>query len=66
VAVLSQFLHGEQGALLAASQLVTGASPTPTPSTTRRPRVMDEARHVEVYDRYLHQKSGGATPSAST
>ncbi len=59
--MLSQFLHGEQGALLAASQLVTCVPDTDSKYYAAT-QVMDEARHVEVYDRYLHQKFGWSYP----
>lgn len=52
---LSQFLHGEQGALLASAQLVD-AIPNIDAKLYAATQVMDEARHVEVYDRYLHTK----------
>jgi hypothetical protein len=55
--ILSQFLHGEQGALLAASQLVSSVPDTDSKYYAAT-QVMDEARHVEVYDRYLHEKIG--------
>jgi hypothetical protein len=53
--MLSQFLHGEQGALLATAQLVL-AVPSPDAKFYASTQVMDEARHVEVYDRYLREK----------
>jgi hypothetical protein len=59
--MISQFLHGEQGALLAASQLVTCVPDTDSKYYAAT-QVMDEARHVEVYDRYLHQKFGWSYP----
>ncbi len=52
---LSNFLHGEQGALVAASQLVA-AVPTTDAKFYAATQVMDEARHVEAYDRYLREK----------
>ena len=55
---LSQFLHGEQGAMLVASQLVSCA-PTYDAKLYASTQVMDEARHVEVFARYLHEKLGG-------
>ena len=55
--VLSQFMHGEQGALLAASQLVTSV-PDMDSKYYAATQVFDEGRHVEVYDRYLHEKVG--------
>ena len=49
---LSQFLHGEQGALLVASQLVN-----PVPELDCKlyasTQVMDEGRHVEVFEKYV-------------
>ncbi len=52
---LSQFLHGEQGALIAASQLV-GAVPWMDAKHYAATQTMDEARHVEVFSRYLNEK----------
>ena len=52
---LSQFLHGEQGALIAASQLV-GAVPWIDAKHYAATQTMDEARHVEVFGRYLSEK----------
>jgi hypothetical protein len=52
---LSQFLHGEQGALLATAQIVD-ATPWIESKYYGATQVMDEARHVEVYARYLHDK----------
>ncbi len=59
--VLSQFMHGEQGALLAAAQLTTTV-PDIESKYYAATQVMDEARHVEVYDRYLHDKIGFSYP----
>jgi hypothetical protein len=53
--VLSNFLHGEQGALLAAAQLVD-AVPDIDAKLYGATQVVDEARHVEVYERYLREK----------
>ena len=53
--MLSQFLHGEQGALLAATQLVATV-PDYDSKRYAATQVMDEARHVEVFERYLHEK----------
>jgi hypothetical protein len=58
---LSQFLHGEQGALLATAQLVD-ATPWIEAKYYAATQVMDEARHVEVYDRYLRDKLDKAYP----
>jgi hypothetical protein len=52
---LSQFLHGEQGALIVASQLV-GAVPWIDAKYYASTQTMDEARHVEVFSRYLREK----------
>jgi hypothetical protein len=52
---LSNFLHGEQGALLAASQMVS-AVPGTDAKLYAATQAMDEARHVEAYDRYLREK----------
>jgi len=52
---LSQFLHGEQGALIVASQLV-GAVPWIDAKYYAGTQTMDEARHVEVFSRYLIEK----------
>ena len=57
----SQFLHGEQGALLAAAQLVNSV-PDIDSKYYAATQVVDEARHVEVFDRYLHQKIGNSYP----
>jgi hypothetical protein len=53
--ILSNFLHGEQGALLATSQIVASA-PTTDSKLYASAQVFDEARHVEAYDRYLTTK----------
>jgi hypothetical protein len=52
---LSQFLHGEQGALIVASLLV-GAVPWIDAKYYAGTQTMDEARHVEVFSRYLTEK----------
>ena len=52
---LSQFLHGEQGALLVASRLVQCA-PQMDAKFYAATQTMDEARHVEAYSRLLHEK----------
>ncbi|MFW6031411.1 MAG: ferritin-like domain-containing protein [Myxococcota bacterium] len=53
--LLSQFMHGEQGALLVASQLVSCA-PTYDAKLYAASQTFDEARHVEVFSRYLRDK----------
>ena len=58
---LSQFLHGEQGALLVASQLVSCA-PTYNAKLYAASQTFDEARHVEVFNRYLQKRVGLTYP----
>ena len=58
---LSQFLHGEQGALLATAQLVTSVQDLDS-KLNAASQVVDEARHVDVYNRYIHTKVGIAYP----
>ncbi|MBZ0254221.1 MAG: ferritin-like domain-containing protein [Candidatus Methylomirabilis sp.] len=53
--MLSQFLHGEQGALFASAQ-VTEACPWMDGKLYGGTQVVDEARHVEVFHRYLTGK----------
>jgi hypothetical protein len=55
--VLSQFLHGEQGALFAACQ-VTTAVPWLDGKLYGSTQVVDEGRHVEVFHGYLSRKLG--------
>lgn len=52
---LSQFLHGEQGALYAAAQTVE-ATPWLGAKFYGATQVQDEARHVEVFHKYLMTK----------
>ncbi len=54
---LAQFLHGEQGALFASCQ-VTEAVRVMDGKFYGASQVMDEARHVEVFSRYLDEKIG--------
>jgi hypothetical protein len=53
--MLSQFLHGEQGALMAACQ-VTTAVPWLDGKLYGSTQVVDEGRHVEVFHGYLTRK----------
>jgi len=53
--MLSQFLHGEQGALFAAAQ-VTEAVQFFDGKMYGSTQVMDEGRHVEVFNRYIDTK----------
>jgi hypothetical protein len=57
----SQFLHGEQGALVCASKIVQTV-PDMDSKFYAATQVMDEARHVEAYSRYLHDKLELAYP----
>ncbi len=52
---LCQFLHGEQGALLATAQIVDTV-PWYEAKQYGATQVMDEARHVEVYRRFVQEK----------
>jgi len=53
--MLSQFLHGEQGALYVACQLTEAVDATPA-KLYGSTQVADEGRHVEVFSRYLDEK----------
>lgn len=52
---ISQFLHAEQGAVLCAAKLVQ-AAPWIDAKFFASTQVLDEARHMEVYARYLREK----------
>ena len=52
---ISQFLHGEQGALLVASQLASCA-PTFNAKLYAASQTFDEARHVEAFNKYLQTR----------
>src|SRR5690349_9214472 len=58
---ISQFMHGEQGALIATSKIVQTV-PTIDAKFYAATQVMDEARHVEAYSRLLHEKFELAYP----
>jgi hypothetical protein len=58
---LSQFLHGEQGALLCTARIVETV-PWIDAKYYAATQVMDEARHVEVFSRYLDEKLGARYP----
>ena len=53
--LLSQFLHGEQGALFATAQVVQ-AVPWMDAKLYGSTQVVDEGRHVEVFHRYVDEK----------
>ena len=55
---LSQFLHGEQGALVCTAKIVETV-PWYDAKLYASTQVVDEARHVEVFARYLDEKLGG-------
>jgi hypothetical protein len=58
---LSQFLHGEQGALVCTARIVETV-PWIDAKYYASTQVMDEARHVEVFSRYLDEKLSGHYP----
>jgi P-aminobenzoate N-oxygenase AurF len=58
---ISQFMHGEQGALIATAKIV-GTVPDMNAKFYAATQVMDEARHVEAYKRLLHEKFELAYP----
>jgi hypothetical protein len=59
--MLSQFLHGEQGALLCTAKIVETV-PWIDAKYYASTQVMDEARHVEVFAKYLDTKLSGHYP----
>jgi hypothetical protein len=59
--MLSQFLHGEQGALLCTARIVETV-PWIDAKYYAATQVVDEARHVEVFSKYLNEKLSGAYP----
>src|SRR4029079_13332340 len=58
---LSQFMHGEQGALICTAQIVETV-PWIDAKSYAATQVMDEARHVEVFAKYLDTKLSGHFP----
>ena len=58
---LSQFLHGEQGALICTAKIVQQV-PFMDAKYYAATQVVDEARHVEAYSRLLHEKFELAYP----
>jgi hypothetical protein len=58
---LSQFMHGEQGALLCTARIVETV-PWIDAKYYAATQVMDEARHVEVFAKYLDEKLSGHYP----
>src|SRR3954469_10807933 len=59
--LLSQFMHGEQGALLCTARIVETV-PWIDAKYYAATQVMDEARHVEVFAKYLDDKLSGHYP----
>ncbi|HAS12732.1 MAG TPA: hypothetical protein DCS55_19815 [Acidimicrobiaceae bacterium] len=59
--MLSQFMHGEQGALLCTAKIVETV-PWIDAKYYAATQVMDEARHVEVFAKYLDTKLSGHYP----
>src|SRR5262245_10611949 len=62
---LSQYLHGEQGALVCTAKIVQQV-PFVDAKFYAATQVMDEARHVESYSRLLHEKFELAYPITPT
>jgi hypothetical protein len=60
-AQLSQFMHGEQGAMMTAAKIVETV-PWIDARYYAATQTMDEARHTEVFAKYLHTKLGEAYP----
>jgi hypothetical protein len=59
--MLSQFMHGEQGALVCTAKIVETV-PWIDAKYYASTQVMDEARHVEVFAKYLQDKLSGFYP----
>jgi hypothetical protein len=57
----SQFLHGEQGAMITAARIVESA-PDLDAKFYSATQTMDEARHVEIYGKFLQEKIGLVYP----
>src|SRR6266851_8222901 len=55
--LFSQFLHGEQGALTVAARIVESV-PDMDSKFYAATQTMDEARHVELYQRFIRDKIG--------
>ena len=58
---LSQFMHGEQGAMMTAAKIVETV-PWIDAKYYASTQTMDEARHTEVFAKYLSTKLGEAYP----
>ncbi|MFJ4843934.1 MULTISPECIES: ferritin-like domain-containing protein [unclassified Streptomyces] len=57
----SQFLHGEQGAMVCAARIVESV-PDLDAKFYSATQTMDEARHAEIYSRFLREKVGMVYP----
>ena len=57
----SQFMHGEQGAMVTAARIVESV-PDLDAKFYSATQTMDEARHVELFDRFIHEKIGMVYP----
>jgi hypothetical protein len=57
----SQFLHGEQGAMICCSRIVESV-PDLDAKFYAATQVMDEARHAEIFSRFLEEKIGITYP----
>ncbi|MGP8299131.1 ferritin-like domain-containing protein [Streptomyces inhibens] len=57
----SQFLHGEQGAMVCAARIVESV-PDLDAKFYSATQTMDEARHAEIYSRFLQEKIGMLYP----
>ncbi|QXJ23197.1 ferritin-like domain-containing protein [Actinomadura graeca] len=55
--LFSQFLHGEQGALNVSARIVQSV-PDLDSKFYAATQTMDEARHVELYGKFVHEKIG--------
>ncbi|MEV5705494.1 ferritin-like domain-containing protein [Actinoallomurus sp. NPDC052274] len=55
--LFSQFLHGEQGALTVSARIVESV-PDLDSKFYAATQVMDEARHVELYNKFVNEKLG--------
>ncbi|MGC9500586.1 diiron oxygenase [Streptomyces sp. WG7] len=57
----SQFLHGEQGAMICSARIVE-TTPGLDAKFFAATQTMDEARHVEIFSRFLREKIGLSYP----
>lgn len=57
----SQFMHGEQGAMITGARIVETV-PDLDAKLYAATQTMDEARHVEIFSRFLHEKIGMVYP----